>query len=120
LRHTGIAIEGNIKIRGLNNGDLGDLNFTNAAAVSAEINVFVLSDVYFTITGYQFFDSSYYNIVNKVMSEGGSFTIHFKNYDMFTGTTTTSRTQNCKITAASECLNWAVNTFQLNDRERQQ
>ncbi len=54
------------------------------------------------------------------MSEGRAFTIHFKNYDMFTGTTTTSRTQTHRITAASECLNWVVNTFQLNDRETQQ
>ena len=29
---TGITIEGNVKIGGLNNGDLGDLNLTNAAA----------------------------------------------------------------------------------------
>ena len=117
---TGIPIEGNVKIGGLNNGDLGDLNLTNAAAVAAETNVYVLSDVQFTITRYQFNDSSYYNIVNKVLSEGRAFTIHFKNYDMFTGTTTTSRTQTHRITAASECLNWVVNTFQLNDRETQQ
>ena len=117
---TGIPIDGNVKIGGLNNGDLGDLNNTNAAAVAAETNVFVLSDVYFTITRYQFYDASYYNIVNKVMSEGKNFTIHFKNYDMFTGTTATSRTQTHRITAASECLNWVVNTFQLNDRETQQ
>ena len=52
---TGIPIEGNVKIGGLNNGDLGDLNNTNAAAVAAETNVFTLSDVYFTITRYQFF-----------------------------------------------------------------
>ncbi len=53
------------------------------------------------------------------MSESKSFTIHFKNHDMITGTTTTSRTQTHRITAASECLNWVVNTFQLNDRETQ-
>ena len=117
---TGIPIEGNVKIGGLNNGDLGDLNLTNAAAVPAETNVYVLSDVQFTITRYQFNDSSYYNIVNKVLSEGRAFTIHFKNYDMFTGTPTTSRNQTHRITAASECLNWVVNTFQLNDRETQQ
>ena len=39
---------------------------------------------------------------------------------MFTGTPTTSRNQTHRITAASECLNWVVNTFQLNDRETQQ
>ena len=117
---TGIAIDGNVKIGGLNNGDLGDLNNTNGAAVAAETNVYTLSDVYFTITRYQFNDSSYYNIVNKVLSEGRAFTIHFKNYDMFTGTPTTSRTQTHRITCASECLNWVVNTFQLNDRETQQ
>jgi hypothetical protein len=117
---TGIAIDGNVKIGGLNNGDLGDLNNTNAAAVAAETNVFTLSDVYFTITRYQFNDSSYYNIINKVLSEGRAFNIHFKNYDMFTGTPTISRTQTHRITAASECLNWVVNTFQLNDRETQQ
>jgi hypothetical protein len=117
---TGIAIDGNVKIGGLNNGDLGDLNNTNGAAVAAETNVYTLSDVYFTITRYQFNDSSYYNIVNKVLSEGRAFTIHFKNYDMFTGTPTTARTQTHRITCASECLNWVVNTFQLNDRETQQ
>ena len=117
---TGIPIDGNVKIGGLNNGDLGDLNNTNAAAVPAETNIFVLSDVYFTITRYQFYDPSYYNIVNKVFSENRAFTIHFKNYDMFTGTSTTARTQTHRITAASECLNWVVNTFQLNDRETQQ
>ncbi len=37
----------------------------NGGAVAAETNVFVLSEVYFTITKYQFNDSSYYNIVNK-------------------------------------------------------
>jgi hypothetical protein len=51
---TGIAIEGNVKIGGLNNGNLGDLNNRNAAAVPAETNVYVLSDVQFTITRYQF------------------------------------------------------------------
>ena len=90
---TGIPIDGNVKIGGLNNGDLGDLNNTSAAAVAAETNVFTLSDVYFTITRYQFNDSSYYNIINKVLSEGRAFNIHFKNYDMFTGTPTISRTQ---------------------------
>ena len=39
---------------------------------------------------------------------------------MSTGPSTTSRTQTHRITAASECLNWVVNTFQLNDRETQQ
>jgi hypothetical protein len=39
---------------------------------------------------------------------------------MFTGPPTTSRTQTHRITTASECLNWVVNTFQLNDRETQQ
>ena len=117
---TGIAIDGNVKIGGLNNGDLGDLNNTNGAAVAAETNVYTLSDVYFTITRYQFYDSSYYEIVNRVFSENRSFNIHFKNYDMFTGPSTTSRTQTHRITAASECLNWIVNTFQLNDRETQQ
>jgi hypothetical protein len=117
---TGIAIDGNVKIGGLNNGDLGDLNNTNAAAVAAETNVYTLSDVYFTVTRYQFYDPSYYNIVNKVFSENRAFTIHFKNYDMFTGPPTTSRTQTHRITTASECLNWVVNTFQLNDRETQQ
>ena len=117
---TGIPIDGNVKIGGLNNGDLGDLNNTNASAVAAETNVYTLSDVYFTVTRYQFYDPSYYNIVNKVFSENRAFTIHFKNYDMFTGTSTTARTQTHRITAASECLNWVVNTFQLNDRETQQ
>jgi hypothetical protein len=39
---------------------------------------------------------------------------------MYTGPSTTSRNQPHRITAASECLNWVVNTFQLNDRETQQ
>ena len=117
---TGIAIDGNVKIGGLNNGDLGDLNNVNASAVAAETNVFVLSDIFFTVTRYIFQDASYYNIVNKVFSEGRAFNIHFKNYDMYTGPSTTSRTQTHRITAASECLNWVVNTFQLNDRETQQ
>jgi hypothetical protein len=79
---TGIPIDGNVRIGGLNNGDLGELNNTNASAVPPETNVFVLSDVQFTITRYQFNDSSYYNIVNKVLSEGRAFTIYFKNYDI--------------------------------------
>ena len=117
---TGITIEGNVKIGGLNNGDLGDLNNVNAAAVVAETNVYTLSDIYFTITRYQFYESTYYDIVNKVFSDGRTFNIHFKNYDMFTGPSTTSRTQTHRITTASECVNWVVNTFQLNDRETQQ
>jgi hypothetical protein len=47
---TGIAIDGNVELGDLNNGDLGDLHNTNAAAVAAEINVYVLSDVYFTVS----------------------------------------------------------------------
>jgi hypothetical protein len=117
---TGITIDGNVKIGGLNNGDLGDLNNVNAAAVVAETNVYTLSDIYFTITRYQFYESTYYDIVNKVFSDGRTFNIHFKNYDMFTGPSTTSRTQTHRITTASECVNWVVNTFQLNDRETQQ
>jgi hypothetical protein len=39
---------------------------------------------------------------------------------MFAGTPTTARIQTYRITAASECLYWVVNTFQLNDRETQQ
>ena len=87
---TGIAIDGNVKVGALNNGDLGVLNTTNTAAVAAETNVYTLSDVYFTVTRYQFYDPSYYNIVNKVFSENRAFTIHFKNYDMFTGPPTTN------------------------------
>lgn len=117
---TGIAIDGNVKIDGLNSGNLGDLNNTNAAAVAAETNIFVLSDIFLTVTRYMFQDSSYYNIINKVFSDNRVFNIHFKNYDMFTGPSTTSRNQTHRITAASECLNWVVNTFQLNDRETQQ
>lgn len=117
---TGIAIDGNVKIDGLNSGNLGDLNNTNAAAVPAETNIFVLSDIFLTVTRYMFQDSSYYNIINKVFSDNRVFNIHFKNYDMFTGPSTTSRNQTHRITAASECLNWVVNTFQLNDRETQQ
>ena len=120
LGDTGIRIEGNVKIGGLNYGDLGALNNTNAAAIAAETNTFTLSDVYFTITRYQFYDATYYNIVNKVFEEDRVFNIHFKNYDVFLGPSTTSRTQNHRITVASECLNWVVNTFQLNDRETQQ
>ncbi len=70
---TGIPIDGNVKIGGLNKGDLGDLNNTNAAAVAAETNVYVLSDVYFTVTRYPFFYPSYY----KVFPENRAFTIHF-------------------------------------------
>ena len=117
---TGITIDGNCKIGGVNNGDLGDLNNVNAAVVAAETNVYTLTDIFFTITRYQFYDPTYYNIINKVFSENRVFNIHFKNYDMYTGPSTTSRTQTHRITAASECLNWVVNTFQLNDRETQQ
>ena len=117
---TGIAIDGNVKIDALNSGNLGDLNNVNAAAVAAETNTFILSDIFFTVTRYQFYDPTYYNIINKVFSEGRVFNIHFKNYDMYTGPSTTSRTQTHRVTVASECLNWVVNTFQLNDREPQQ
>ena len=117
---TGIAIDGNVKIDALNSGNLGDLNNVNAAAVAAETNTFILSDIFFTVTRYQFYDPTYYNIINKVFSEGRVFNIHFKNYDMYTGPSTTSRTQTHRVTVASECLNWVVNTFQLNDRETQQ
>ena len=117
---TGIPITGNCVADTLNSGNNGAMATANAGAVAAETNVYILSDVYFTITRYQFNDSSYYNIVNKVFSEGKAFNIHFKNYDMYTGTPTTSRTQTHRVTCASECLNWVVNTFQLNDRETQQ
>ncbi len=117
---TGIAIAGNCVADTLNSGNNGAMATGNGGAVAAETNVYTLSDVYFTITRYQFNDSSYYNIVNKVFSEGKAFNIHFKNYDMYTGTPTTSRTQTHRVTCASECLNWVVNTFQLNDRETQQ
>ena len=120
LGDTGIKIDGNVKIGALNNGDLGVLNTTNASAVSAETNSFTLTDIYFTVTRYQFYDATYYNIVNKVFEEDRVFNIHFKNYDVFLGPSTTSRTQTHRITVASECLNWVVNTFQLNDRETQQ
>ena len=117
---TGIAIAGNCVADTLNSGNNGAMATGNGGAVAAETNVYTLSDVYFTITRYQFNDSSYYNIVNKVFSEGKTFNIHFKNYDMYTGTPTTSRTQTHRVTCANECLNWVVNTFQLNDRETQQ
>jgi hypothetical protein len=120
LGDTGIAIAGNVKIGALNSGDLGALNSTNASAISAETNSYTLTDIYFTVTRYTFNDSTYYNIVNKVFEEDRVFNIHFKNYDMFLGPSTTSRTQTHRITVASECLNWVVNTFQLNDRETQQ
>jgi hypothetical protein len=120
LGDTGIKIDGNVKIGALNNGDLGVLNNVNAAAVTAETNSYTLTDIYFTVTRYQFYDATYYNIVNKVFEEDRVFNIHFKNYDVFLGPSTTSRTQTHRITVASECLNWVVNTFQLNDRETQQ
>jgi hypothetical protein len=91
---TGIAIDGNVKIDALNSGNLGDLNNVNAAAVAAETNVYTLSDIFFTVTRYQFYDPTYYNIINKVFSEGRVFNIHFKNYDMYTGPSTTSRNSN--------------------------
>jgi len=120
LGDTGIKVDGNVKIGALNNGDLGVLNTTNASTVAGETNTFTLSEIYLTVTRYQFYDSTYYNIINKVFSEGRVFNIHFKNYDVFTGTTTTSRTQTHRINVAGECVNWVVNTFQLNDRETQQ
>jgi hypothetical protein len=89
---TGIPIDGNVKIDALNSENLGDALNVNGAAVAGETNVFTLSDIFITITRYQFYEPTYYNIINKVFSEGRVFNIHFKNYDMYTGPSTRSRT----------------------------
>ena len=52
----------------------------NAGAIAADTVSFTLSNIAFTITRFEFGDSSYYDALNHALDSGHEFNIYFKNY----------------------------------------
>ena len=88
----------------------------NAAAIAGETPSFTFSNINFTITRYEFGDSSYYDALNRALDSGHEFQIYFKNYQMFTGTSTIDKNQSMRITVSSQSLNYLIGTFQAPNR----
>ena len=110
---TGAGSAGNV-----NNGTVGT-NYSlvnNAAAITADTIAYTFSNINFTITRYEFGDSSYYDALNRALDSGHQFKIYFKNYQTFTGTSTIDKTQAMRITISSQSLNYLIGTFQAPNR----
>ena len=88
----------------------------NAGAIAAETASFTFSNINFTITRYEFGDSSYYDALNRALDSGHQFQIYFKNYQTFTGTSTSDKNQSMRITVSSQSLNYLIGTFQAPNR----
>jgi hypothetical protein len=97
-------------------------NFQTGAAlptpggIAGETPSFTFSDINFTITRYEFGDSSYYDALNRALDSGHEFQIYFKNYQTFTGTSTIDKNQSMRITVSSQSLNYLIGTFQAPNR----
>ena len=91
-------------------------NIPNAGAIAAETPSFTLSNIVFTIVRYEFGDSSYYDALNLALDKGHEFKIYFKNYQIFTGTSTLDKTQSMRITVSTQSLNYLMATFQAPNR----
>jgi hypothetical protein len=50
---------------------------------------------------YNFGDSSYYNALNRALDSGHEFQIYFKNYQIFTRTSTIDKNQSMRITVST-------------------
>ena len=88
----------------------------NAGAIAADTPSFTFSNINFTITRYEFGDSSYYDALNRALDSGHQFQIYFKNYQTFTGTSTIDKNQSMRITVSSQSLNYLIGTFQAPNR----
>ena len=88
----------------------------NTGAIAADTIAFTLSNIVFTCTRYEFGDSSYYDALNKALDSGHEFKIYFKNYQIFTGTSTLDKNQSMRITVSSQSLNYLMATFQPPNR----
>ena len=86
------------------------------ALIAADTPSFTFSNINFTITRYEFGDSSYYDALNRALDSGHQFQIYFKNYQTFTGTATNSKTQSMRVTISSQSLNYLIGTFQAPNR----
>ena len=88
----------------------------SAGAIAADTIGFTFSNIVFTITRYEFGDSSYYDALNRALDSGHEFKIYFKNYQIFTGTSSLDKTQSMRITVSSQSLNYLMATFQAPNR----
>ena len=88
----------------------------STGAIAADTPSFTFSNINFTITRYEFGDSSYYDALNQSLDSGHQFQIYFKNYQIFTGTSTNDKTQSMRITTSSQSLNYLIGTFQAPNR----
>ncbi len=98
---TGAGTAGNCTI-----GPVGS-NYQTAAiaatgAIAADTPSFTFSNINFTFTRYEFGDSSHYDALNRALDSGHQFQIYFKNYQVFTGTSTNDKTQAIRITMSSQ------------------
>ena len=57
-----------------------------------------------------------YDALNKALDSNHEFKIYFKNYQIFTGTSTLDKTQSMRITISSQSLNYLMATFQAPNR----
>ena len=87
-----------------------------AGAIAADTPSFTFSNINFTITRYEFGDSSYYDALNRALDSGHEFNIYFKNYQTFTGTSTIDKNQSMRISISSQSLNYLIGTFQAPNR----
>ena len=88
----------------------------NAGVINADTIGFTFSNIVFTITRYEFGDSAYYDALNRALDSGHEFKIYFKNYQIFTGTSSLDKTQSMRITVSSQSLNYLMATFQAPNR----
>ena len=110
---TGAGAAGNV-----NNATVGTSYATplTTGAIAADTPSFTFSNINFTITRYEFGDSSYYDALNRALDSGHQFQIYFKNYQIFTGTSINDKNQSMRITVSSQSLNYLIGTFQAPNR----
>jgi hypothetical protein len=78
---TGAGTAGNCTV-GTVGSNFQQAAIPNAGAIAGETPSFTFSDINFTITRYEFGDSSYYDALNRALDSGHEFQIYFKNYQI--------------------------------------
>jgi hypothetical protein len=68
------------------------------------------------VTRYEFGNSAYYDALNQALDRGHEFNIYIRNYQTFTGTATTNKTQSMRVSVSSQSLNYLMATFQAPNR----
>lgn len=114
---TGLPITGNCAVLNAAAGTATNMGIGTAGIIAADTNqTYTLSRISFSIVRYEFGDSTYKDAINTALSNNYQFEIYFKNYQLFSGSPTTDKTQMMRATISTQSLNYLMATFQAPDR----